>query len=382
LKPPTKENVDEEKALISSLQDLMKNDESARKEYKCLDTARVVQYNISYGDAVQTQSLSNNVEKDILSINNKVLPQQVKEDEILIRSSYHKFSLSTSKQDSYVEPILAHVERALFRFLVRNEDYIPSNIVKEFATKCNPPRNTDFSDANILCILNFIINHISLFIIPHTDQTLFHREFKLKPLEVIKSFKNEARNHHAHGITQYEGKWCDEKLQRLSTLALELVECLGKFVVHIIHVSFVQYFKSIFMCKFIEIVGDESAFEELLKIKQNLSSELTEYALSKKRKSDTNDQFHDRKKRTSDDEELGKLTDFALDIIKKVKSDNQDHLNKIIRLAVEKNESFLNIWKSLITREDEDSKIQKFICSMNICFDMVNISKIYRECLV
>ncbi|RIB18003.1 hypothetical protein C2G38_2037258 [Gigaspora rosea] len=131
-----------------------------------------------------------------------------------------------------------------------------------------------------------------------------------------------------------------------------------------------------------KVNGDESAFEELLKIKQNLSSELTEYALSKKRKSDTNDQFHDRKKRTSDDEELGKLTDFALDIIKKVKSDNQDHLNKIIRLAVEKNESFLNIWKSLITREDEDSKIQKFICSMNICFDMVNISKIYRECLV
>jgi len=65
--------------------------------------------------------------------------------------------------------------------------------------------------------------------IPHSDQTLFYGEYKLKPLDVLQSFKIEARNHHAHGITESKGKWNDEKLQRLSTLALELVDCLGKF---------------------------------------------------------------------------------------------------------------------------------------------------------
>lgn len=113
-----------------------------------------------------------------------------------------------------MEPILEHVEKALFRFVVKNRDYIPSDTVKEFALKCNPPRNIDFSDADILCLLNFIAKHISLFIISHSDQTLFYGEYKLKPLiDVLQSFKIEARNHYAHGITKSEGKWYDEKLQ-------------------------------------------------------------------------------------------------------------------------------------------------------------------------
>ncbi|CAI2189031.1 12618_t:CDS:2 [Funneliformis geosporum] len=124
-----------------------------------------------------------------------------------------------------------------------------SDTVKEFAHKCNPPRNIDFSDADM------------------------------------------TRNHHAHGITKSVGKWNDEKLQRLSTLALELVECLG----------------------------DEDAFESLLIIKRNLSSELAEqYALPMKRKHENNeDEFQERKRHMSD-EELGELIDFALNIVNKL----------------------------------------------------------------
>ena len=276
LKPPVKKG-NKRQALMSSLQALMKNDESVREEYEFLNAwvnvnnsekekkeknlrivdkeyqamfkkARVVQYNISYGaGSAQTQN-SNNIAsehevstdikeaQEINPLNGQKVKEEIngqkvkeeKEDNLLSRIP-HKFSFSVSKQGSYVEPILEHVEKALFRFVVKNRDYIPSDTVKEFALKCNPPRNIDFSDADILCLLNFITKHISLFMIPHSDQTLFYGEYKLKPLDVLQSFKIEARNHHAHGITESKGKWNDEKLQRLSTLALELVDCLGKF---------------------------------------------------------------------------------------------------------------------------------------------------------
>ena len=140
-----------------------------------------------------------------------------------------RFSFSPSEQGSYVEPILQYVERALFRFIISNEEYIPLEIVKNFTSKCNPPRQINFSDADLLCILNFIIQNITLFTTGHSNQTLFHGEYKLDPSELFKSFKIEARHHNAHAITQPMGRWNDKELQRLSTLALKVIVCLGKF---------------------------------------------------------------------------------------------------------------------------------------------------------
>ncbi|EXX70872.1 uncharacterized protein OCT59_000013 [Rhizophagus irregularis] len=428
LKPPKCNS----EALKSSLRDLMKNDKVIRNEYESLNMwlnadvpekvknkrlrvidkdnravfkkVRVVQYNISYGTQTQTQN-SNSTAKEVQVVptNDKELQEsdeeqavptndkesqeseevhavpandkesqesdeeqavstndkesqeidirswEVKEEEgeVLVHPSFsripQKFSFSPSKQGSYVEPILEHVERALFRFLVKNQEYIPSNIVKEFAIKCHPPRNVDFSDADLLCLLNFIIKNSSLFTVPNSDQTLFHGEYKLKPLDILKSFKTEARNHHAHGITQIEGRWCDEKLQRLSTLSLELVNCLG----------------------------DENAYELLLRIKLELNSELEEQCVSSmKRKYEENeDKFHEKKKRMVEIE-LGELVDFALDIVNKLNSTNEGHLSQIVRLAVDEDKVFLKIWKSLATRKDENERIQKFISLMNVLFDM------------
>jgi len=176
LKPPVKKG-NKRQALMSSLQALMKNDESVREEYEFLNAwvnvnnsekekkeknlrivdkeyqamfkkARVVQYNISYGaGSAQTQN-SNNIAsehevstdiKEAQEINplNGQKVKEEKEDNLLSRIP-HKFSFSVSKQGSYVEPILEHVEKALFRFVVKNRDYIPSDTVKEFALKCNP----------------------------------------------------------------------------------------------------------------------------------------------------------------------------------------------------------------------------------------------------
>ena len=94
---------------------------------------------------------------------------------------------------------------------------------------CNPPRQIDFSDADLLCLLNFTIQNISLFTTRQSDQTLFCGQYKLNPSDLLMFFKVEARNYNAHAITQSNGRWNDEKLQRLSTLALEVVICLGEF---------------------------------------------------------------------------------------------------------------------------------------------------------
>ncbi|CAJ0769044.1 20560_t:CDS:2, partial [Entrophospora sp. SA101] len=254
-----------------------------------------------------------------------------------------RFSFSASKQGSYVEPILQYVEKSLFGFIIKHQQYIPSKTVKEFVTKCTPPRQMDFSDADLLCLLNFIIQNISLFTIGQSDQTLFHGQYKLNPSDLLKSFKTEARNHNAHGITQLEGRWNDEKLQRLSTLALEVVGCLG----------------------------DKETFESLVEIKLKLDSELTEHIISTmKRKCEENGNEHHEKRRNTMDIELGELSDFALDIINKLDSSDKQELKQIVRLAVDKNEAFMNIWRSLVTQNNESKKIEKFITLMNFRFDM------------
>ncbi|GBB89597.1 hypothetical protein RclHR1_16320002 [Rhizophagus clarus] len=179
-----------------------------------------------------------------------------------------KFSFTPAEQGSYVEPILQH-------------------IVKNFTDKCNPPRQVDFSDADLLCILNFIIQNITLFTTGHSNETLFHGEHKINPTELFKSFKTETRNHHAHAITQPMGRWNDEELQRLSTLALKVVVCLG----------------------------DKELFGPLLKIKNELDNKLTErLTLTIENK----------------DEDHVDLVDFALDNINKIKSSNQEHIKRIL----------------------------------------------------
>ena len=83
------------------------------------------------------------------------------------------------------------------------------------------------------------------------------------------------------------------------------------------------------------------------------------------------------KRKHEDDEEdgeLGKLSDFALDIIDKL--DSSDELKQIVRLALEKNDTFMNVRKSLATQRDESTKIRKFIALMNSQFNMVSIPDI------
>ncbi|RIB20514.1 hypothetical protein C2G38_2141124 [Gigaspora rosea] len=388
----------QEEALRLSMQALLKNDEKLREECTQLniwlnifekekENKRMLKVidendravfkkarffssvvNVSYG----TGSTSVNVRKGNASIDSlkerefgKELQEKVTNEQEIekvqeTKSQVHRsssppipqrFSFSASEQGSYVEPILQHVERALFNFITRYEKYIPSKTVKDFVMKCNPPRQIDFSDADLLCLLNFILQTISLFTTRQSDQTLFCGQYKLNPSDLLMSFKVEARNYNAHAITQSSGRWNDEKLQRLSTLALEVVICLG----------------------------GQDEYEQLVEIKRKLDFEIMERLISTANGThEDNEADYQIKKRKlrdleleEDKRQLEELTDFALDIIGKLESSDKEQLNRIVQMAISKNELLLNIWKSIDVKKDEDTKIEKFVKLMNMQFEML-----------
>ncbi|CAI2194539.1 14329_t:CDS:2, partial [Funneliformis geosporum] len=378
----------QKKALTSSLKSLLKNNES-KKEYEPLriffsiserkqDNKRKLKIiekenravfkkarifskfvNISYGTALTSiQNSSINREFGVEQKRNLQDKQEkVREIKHVHRSSPlaseressppipQRFSFSSLEQGSYVEPILQYVERALFRFIASNEEYIPLKVVKNFTSKCNPPRQVNFSDADLFCILNFIIQNITLFTTGNSNQTLFHGEYALDPSELFKSFNIEARNHNAHAITQPMGRWSDEELQRLSTLALKVIVCLG----------------------------DKESFDPLVKIKCELDNKLIErLSLT----TDHQKRFNKVVKianQEDEDEYHADLVDFALDIINKLKSSKEEHVKQILQLAINKDSTFMNIYKSLVIRKDKSDKsviVEKFIAIMNIQYNM------------
>ncbi|RIA99373.1 hypothetical protein C1645_747538 [Glomus cerebriforme] len=260
------------------------------------------------------------------------------------------FSFSPSEQGAFVEPIIQDVDKAFFRFIKKHRQYIPHSAVESFAAKCNPPRENNFSDADLLCIINFMIQNISLFTIGRPDQTLFHGDYKLNPTDLFKSFKNEARNHLAHGITRSKGRWNDEKLHRLSALALEIVVCLG----------------------------DEKAIKPLKEFKQKLESELMERRIPVKRKHEECEEDESVRKKSLKDIDLRKLLDFSLHMMSKLESDDEKQLKRMVQLAVDIDDAFVNIWRGLKSQENECEKVEKFVILMNFRFDMV--SKYFRCC--
>ncbi|CAG8457832.1 19716_t:CDS:2 [Dentiscutata erythropus] len=152
LNPPEKVDLNLNKIfrinfLMSSLQALMKNDESVHEGYESLNAwvnvnnfekekeknlKIVEQAMFKKARSAQTQNSNNIVSEHEVSTDikeaQKINPlngqkvKEEKEDDLSSRIP-HKFSFSASKQGPYVEPILEHVEKALFRFVVKNRDY-------------------------------------------------------------------------------------------------------------------------------------------------------------------------------------------------------------------------------------------------------------------
>lgn len=134
------------------------------------------------------------------------------------------FSFSDDEQGAIIEPLLNLVEKELNKFLVNNEHIIPFNVVEIFASKQYPPINPDFSNADTLSMLNFIIENIKIF-----EKSVFHGQHKTNPAELFNNFKKNVRNKIAHGIVVDEnGRWSDHALQHFTILACEVIICLGK----------------------------------------------------------------------------------------------------------------------------------------------------------
>jgi len=135
-----------------------------------------------------------------------------------------RYSFSEAEQGAVVETFLTFAEKALYNFLVKYEDKLPDKLVENFASKQNPPVSKDFRDADVLCILKFIIENVKIFL----KEKAFHGSYKSNPIELLKDFKKDVRHKNAHGIVENnKGRWCDLALQRVVHLTCEVVACLG-----------------------------------------------------------------------------------------------------------------------------------------------------------
>ena len=77
----------------------------------------------------------------------------------------------------------------------------------------------------------------------------------------------------------------------------------------------------------------------------------------------------------NEDEHHANLVDFALNIINKLKPSKEEHVKQILQLAVNKDNTFMNIYKSLLFRKDKSDGsviVEKFITIMNIQYNMVS----------
>jgi len=117
------------------------------------------------------------------------------------------------------------------------------------------------------------------------------------------------------------------------------------------------------------IIDDQDALEPLREIKQKLEHELS--GRSRKRKHDEDDNMFRAKKRNITDKGYGELTDFAIDLVNKLEND-EEQIKNVMQLIIAKDEMVVNIWKSLISQSDENSRIKKFVTLVNFQFSMVS----------
>ncbi|RHZ77811.1 hypothetical protein Glove_172g53 [Diversispora epigaea] len=203
------------------------------------------------------------------------------------------FSFTDEEQGAIIEPLLNLVEKALNEFLINNEHMIPSEVVKSFAAKQHPPINTDFSNADTLNMINFVIENIKTF-----DKSVFHGQHKSAPVELFKNFKNNVRNKVAHGtLIDKKGRWSDHALQNIAILACDVVTCLG------------------------------GNYKELYAIKERLDSKIIQKWTDKTTSEVENKNYENQlqpPKRRYDDSDFREMTKFVRDILKRLMKRKRD----------------------------------------------------------
>jgi len=133
-------------------------------------------------------------------------------------------SLPIDRQGAIVEYFYIFVEHELYRFLVDNEDIIPATVVESFIVNQSNQISADFRDADLLTMLNFIMNYIDIFL----KGSVFHGKYKANPFNLFSDFKENVRHKLAHGISDGKGRWNDLALQNVAYLSCHMVACIGK----------------------------------------------------------------------------------------------------------------------------------------------------------
>ncbi|CAG8727659.1 14482_t:CDS:2, partial [Funneliformis caledonium] len=361
LGPPIKKtNVTSEQkinALQTSLKGILKNDKALREEYKPLNSwlngdeikkineKNLITENQFYYNFKKAIFFSSIIQQAISGLSDHEFKKKMQanleldQEKVSEKEKYHqpqipqRFSFSESEQGAYVEPILGYVEKALSKYIKKHEKYIPSETIEKFMKTCYHRHLNYPSKIDLGGLLTFLTSNISLFKNGKSGQPLFHGRYRLNPSELFKSFKIEARDQNAHAITQQYGRWNDETLQRISTLSLEVVICLG-----------------------VQDVQDE--YNKLLEIRKQFDSELTKRLVSTA-----------KEKSVLIDSKLDELTDFTLDIMNQLESSEKE-LKRIVQMAISKDELYLNVLRSINEKQDEDTRIEKFTKIMNILFEM------------
>ena len=133
-------------------------------------------------------------------------------------------SLPIDRQGAIVEYFYTFVEHELYRFLVDNEDIVSATVVEDFIANQNNQISADFRDADLLTMLNFIMEYIDIFL----KGSVFHGKYKAKPFNLFRDFKENVRHKLAHGISDEKGRWSDLALQNFAYLSCHMVACIGK----------------------------------------------------------------------------------------------------------------------------------------------------------
>ncbi|CAG8723568.1 7164_t:CDS:2, partial [Acaulospora morrowiae] len=134
-----------------------------------------------------------------------------------------EFSLSRNRQAAIVEHFYTFMKNELYKFLTEYKNIVPTKAVETFAKKRNSPISSDFRDADLLNMLNFVVEHVNIFL----ANSVFHDLYKTNPVKIFKDFKENVQHKIAHGISMNgENCWNDLAIQNVTYLSCHIIACL------------------------------------------------------------------------------------------------------------------------------------------------------------
>ncbi|CAG8524543.1 4919_t:CDS:1 [Racocetra persica] len=307
----------------------------------------------STGDAINIENES--------SINISTTPGQIEDTRDSSPPPVRRiYSFTGPEQGAIVETFLTLAEKALYNFLIRHEGKISEKVVRDFAASQIPPINKDFRDADVLCMLKFIIQNIKLFL----KESAFHGLNKTNPIELLDEFKKKVRNKNAHGVVENDkGRWCDLDLQRVVQLTCEVAACLGNNYKEAYTAK--EKFDKEIHHRWRNEITENNSYESL-----NFLSDLKNIGTSLDNK---NSEGSKTLKRKLGETDLDEMTDFILIVLNKVKERDAGEKQKILQLSLEENEPLIKIWRTALIKKNESDQINKFISLVNSMFNTVSI---------